>query len=433
MYQQPSYADPSAVERVVRRLHGMPPLVFSGEVLRLKQALARCAAGEAFLLHGGDCAERFAEVEHDVVVKKLKMLLQMSLVLSDGIKKPVVRLARMAGQYAKPRSSETERVDGRDLPVYRGDGVNDLTPSAEARTPDPERLERAYLYSAATINFIRALAATGFAELRRADQWDLTFFQGSPKHTAYQETAHRIREALSLLNELGAMNDDVLERTELFTSHEGLILAYEEALTVRPPLQDRYFNLGAHLLWIGDRTRQLDGAHVEYFRGIANPIGLKVGPDCGPDELLALLERLNPEDEPGRISVITRLGAGAVEAVLPPLVRAVKRSGRRVQWSVDPMHGNGIRTKTGLKTRSFEAITAETTRSFAVHAAEGTILSGVHFEMTPDEVTECIGGSVGPTEDELSRNYLTGCDPRLNRAQSLEMAFLVRDLLVGAG
>lgn len=428
-HQQPPYEDPGEVDRVVSRLRTMPPLVFSGEVVRLKQAIARCAAGEAFLLHGGDCAERFAEVERDTVVRKLKMLLQMSLVLADGARKPVIRLARIAGQYAKPRSSDTELVNGQEMHAYRGDGVNDLTPTPEARRPDPSRLERAYFHSAVTLNFIRALSSGGFADLRHADHWDLRFLAGSPQHTAYQLIANRIRDALTLLGGFGALNDDVLERAEFFTSHEGLILPYEEALTARPPLTDRFYNLGAHLLWIGDRTRQLDGAHVEYFRGIANPIGVKVGPTCSPEELVELIERLNPEDEPGRISLITRMGAHQVNDRLPQVVRAVKRSGHLVQWSVDPMHGNGMKTKGGVKTRNFSAIMAETRAAFEIHAAEGTILSGVHFEMTGDDVSECIGGSSGPTEDDLSKRYLTGCDPRLNCAQSLEIAFLLRDLL----
>ncbi len=429
--QQPDYADLEEVSAVCGRLRGMPPLVVSGEVRRLRGLVARAAAGEAFLLQGGDCAERFDECRPDTLVRKLKILLQMSLVISDAARRPVVRIARLAGQYAKPRSAPTESSSGGALPVFRGDIINHDRSTPEARRPDPRRMEQAYFHASSTLNFLRALVDGGFADLRRAEHWDLAFMGNSRQRARYQALADRICHALDLVGGLGALREDALERVDFYTGHEGLLLPYEEALTARPPGQDAWFNLGAHFLWIGERTRQLDGAHVEYFRGIANPIGVKLGPSCAPDELLRLLDQLDPHDEPGRICLISRCGAAKVERALPPLVRAVRASGRRVQWSVDPMHGNTQVTGHGLKTRSFDAILSELQDSFAVHAAEGTLLTGVHFELTGDDVTECVGGAQGLSEEDLPRRYHTSCDPRLNHAQSLEIAFCVADLLRG--
>lgn len=429
--QQPHYDDAREVEAVLARIRTRPPLVVSAEVLRLRQHVARAAAGQTFLLQGGDCAERFAECRPDTIVRKIKILLQMSLVIAEATKKPVVRVARMAGQYAKPRSSPWETIGGRELPAYHGDSINDPEPTPEKRRPDPQRLELAYFHSALTLNFARALLDGGLADLRRAEHWDLAFLGDSPHRGRYQQLANRIRSAIDMVGGLGALREDAVDAMELFTAHEGLVLPLEEALTMRPPGHARWFNLGAHFLWIGERTRQLEGAHVEYFRGIANPIGIKLGPSTTTDELLRLIDRLDPHDEPGKLVLISRCGAEQVGRALPPLVRAIKRSGRRVQWTVDPMHGNGTRTASGVKTRRYDAILAELRDAFAIHAAEGSILSGAHFELTGDDVTECIGGAQGLDEAALERRYLTGCDPRLNHAQSLEMAFQIADLARG--
>jgi 3-deoxy-7-phosphoheptulonate synthase len=429
--QQPSYEAPEETERSIARVRALPPLVVSGEIEKLKSLLADAAEGHAFVLHGGDCAERFSEVERDTIVRKLKILLQMSLVLSHGVRKPVIRIGRIAGQYAKPRSKDTELVGGREIAAYRGDLINDLEATPEARRHDPRRLLESYFHAATTLNFIRALVDGGFADLRHPEQWKLDWMGTAPRRAAFQEIADRIHDAIDFFERLGGLKVGFLERAEFFTSHEGLVLGYEEAFISKPPRRDRHYHLGAHFLWIGDRTRQLDGAHLEFFRGLANPIGIKIGPSTTPDELLQLIERLNPEDEPGRLTLITRLGERTIAAHLPPLLRAVKASGRRVLWSADPMHGNGVLTAGGLKTRSFDAILSELRLAFAIHAAEGTRLSGVHFELTGDDVTECIGGAQGIAEADLSSAYETGCDPRLNYAQSLEMAFLIAHLWRG--
>ena len=429
--QQPRYDDAAALERVLVGIRERPPLVVSGEVLQLRRAVAHAAAGQAFLLQGGDCAERFAECRPDIIARKLKILLQMSLVIAEATRTPVVRIARLAGQYTKPRSSPFEKIDGVELPAYHGDSINDPAPTAEARRPDPLRLERAYFHSALTLNFARALFMGGLADLRRADQWDLAFMGDSPHRGRYQALADRIRSALDVVGGLGALREEVVEGHPLFTGHEALHLPLEEAHTGKPSGREQWFNLGAHFLWIGERTRQLDGAHVEYCRGLANPIGIKLGPSTTPDELLRLIERLDPHDEPGKLVLISRAGAEQVGRALPPLVRAVHRTGRKVQWTVDPMHGNGIRTASGVKTRRFDSILSELRDTFAIHAAEGSRLTGAHFELTGDDVTECIGGAQGLEEVDLARSYLTGCDPRLNHAQSLEVAFAIADMVRG--
>ena len=424
--QQPDYPDQAALDAVCGEIAGLPPLVFSGEVDTLKSQLADAAEGRRFILHGGDCAERFGDCSGDAVVRKLKILLQMSLVLTYGARKPVVRIGRVAGQYGKPRSRSTETVDGVEMATFRGEIVNDLRADATLRTPDPARLREAYFRSTATLNFVRALIDGGFADLHHPEFWELGFMTGSPVGLEYQRMAERIRDAVSYMESLGGLEQSALRRIEMFTSHEGLLLPYEQAHTRQVVRATGHYNLGAHFLWIGDRTRQLDGAHVEYFRGIENPIGVKVGPTCAPEELLRLVERLGPE--PGRVTLITRFGRDHVAAHLPPLVRAVEQAGLPVVWSCDPMHGN-TRAAQGRKTRVFDDILAEVDQVFAVHSAEGTHLGGVHFELTGDNVTECIGGADGVGEADLGRRYETGCDPRLNYRQSLEMAFALARLL----
>lgn len=428
--QQPCYDDDAEVERTLAEVRELPPLVFSGEVENLKAQLAEAAAGRRFVLQGGDCAERFCDCTSAAIVRKLKILLQMGLVMTYGARKPVIRLGRIAGQFAKPRSQAVEDVDGVQLPTYRGDNINGVEASAEARRPAPWRLLRSYFHSAATLNFIRALVDGGFADLRRPEHWQLDWVCDSEQRHAYQDVADRIRDAIDYIDCMdgSGLHESVLGQVEFFTSHEGLVLGYEEAHTRRPPRRERYYNLGAHFLWIGDRTRQLDGAHVEYFRGIANPVGVKVGPGLGADELVRLCERLSPEREPGRITLITRFGCGRIHDHLPPLIRAVKANGIAVLWSCDPMHGN-TRRHGALKTRDFDAILAELEAAFEIHRAEDSHLAGVHFELTGDNVTECIGGAQGLSGDDLLRCYESGCDPRLNYGQSLEMAFLIARML----
>jgi len=416
--QQPDYPDASALDAVCDELRGLPPLVFSGEVDDLRAQLAEAAEGRRFVLHGGDCAERFDDCNSDAVVRKLKILLQMSLVLTYGARRPIVRIGRVAGQYGKPRSQSTEVVGGEEMATFRGDIVNGLEPDASGRRPDPRRLLEAYFRSTATLNFLRALIDGGFADLHHPESWELDFMTGSPAGLSYQRMAERIRDAVSYMESLGGVEQSALKRIEFFTSHEGLLLPYEEAHTRRVVRKPGHYNLGAHFLWIGDRTRQLEGAHVEYFRGLRNPIGVKVGPSCKPEELVRLVDKLGAE--PGRVTLITRFGRDRVAEHLPALVRALE--GAPVVWSCDPMHGN-TRTVRGRKTRIFDDIITELDQVFEVHAAEGTHLGGVHFEMTGDNVTECIGGADGIGEADLERRYESGCDPRLNYRQSLEMAF----------
>ncbi|MEZ4319518.1 MAG: 3-deoxy-7-phosphoheptulonate synthase class II [Myxococcota bacterium] len=419
--QQPDYPDPAAVERALEHVRALPPLVAPSEVDALKASLAKAARGEAFLLQGGDCAERFEDCAREPIERKLKILLQMSLVLTWGARIPIIRLGRIAGQYAKPRSKPTEVIDGVEVPSYRGDHVNSLDPAH--RTPDPERLVAATYRSAATLNYIRALLDGGFADLHHPRRWDLGSFARSERVQEYESIVERMVDALDFVDATGVQGGEAFRNVDLFTSHEGLLLASEEAHTLR--VGDRWYNLGAHFLWIGNRTRQLDHAHVEYFRGIANPIGVKVGPGLAPDALLALLDRLDPENEPGRITLISRFGAPHIAAGLPPLVEAVKRAGRTVVWSCDPMHGNTVSTASGLKTRPMEHVLDELRQALDLHEAHGHRLGGVHFELTGEDVTECTGGPQGIGEADLSRAYETNCDPRLNYAQSLELAFLL--------
>lgn len=429
--QQPAYPDEAALDRALETLRAYPPLVVPGEIETLKREIALAGEGGAFLLQGGACAERFLDCNAQRIANKLKILLQMSVILTYGARRPVVRIGRVAGQYAKPRSNDTETVDGVEMPVYRGDSVNSVDPSPAGRVADPARLLQGFHCSAMTLNHIRALIDGGFADLHHPDKWTLHSIEKSRNWPQYQEVVERILDAINFMESFGGAQAEALGRVEFYTSHEGLLLPYEEALTRRDAGTGNYYNAGAHLLWIGQRTRALDGAHVEFFRGVANPVGVKVGPDMWPDELAALVDALNPDDEPGRLTLITRLGAGRVEDVLPPLVRAVNETGRRVTWSCDPMHGNTQSTESGLKTRDFATILDELTQTFRIHRESDSRLSGVHFELTGDDVTECVGGAEALTNDDLTLRYETYCDPRLNYTQSLEMAFLIARMLKG--
>jgi 3-deoxy-7-phosphoheptulonate synthase len=429
--QVPAYRDAKSLERVEKQLSNYPPLVFAGEARRLKSQLAEVAAGRAFLLQGGDCAESFAEFHPNNIRDTFRVLLQMAVALTYGAACPVVKVGRMAGQFAKPRSAPTEVMGGCELPSYRGDIVNGIEFDEAAREPDPERLLRAYNQAAATLNLLRAFAQGGFADLHKVNQWNLEFVAGSPQGARYEELAQHINEALDFMAACGLTPEKVpqLHETDFYTSHEALLLAYEQALTRRDSLTGRWYDCAAHFLWIGDRTRQLDSAHVEFLSGVENPIGLKCGPSLDPDELLKLIEILNPGNEPGRLTLIARMGADKVESKLPPLVRAVQKAGAEVVWSCDPMHGNTIKSSTGYKTRPFDRILAEVRGFFAVHHGEGSYAGGVHFEMTGQDVTECIGGAQAIGEDSLGDRYHTHCDPRLNASQSLELAFLIAEQL----
>ncbi len=429
--QVPAYPDLAKLAAVEEKLRRYPPLVFAGEVRRLKAALARAADGRAFVLQGGDCAESFQDFTANIIRDTFRVLLQMSVVLTFGASLPVVKLGRMAGQFAKPRSSDTDTRDGQTLPTYRGDIVNGAEFTAEARVPDPTRMETGYFQSAGTLNLLRAFATGGYADLHEVHRWNLGFVARSPLIERYQTLAHRIDETLAFMSACGISSATTpqIRETDFFTSHEALLLPYEQALTRVDSTSGDWYACSAHFLWIGDRTRQPDGAHVEFMRGVKNPIGLKVGPSTPIEDLLRLIDILNPDDEPGRLTLIARMGADKVERVLPPLVRAVRREGRRVVWVCDPMHGNTIASNAGLKTRSFDAILAEVRGFFDVHAAEGSWAGGVHVEMTGHEVTECIGGAHGLTMMDLGERYETFCDPRLNAEQSLELAFLVAEEL----
>ena len=429
--QLPDYPDKKALEEVEAQLAIFPPLVFAGEARDLMKALGRVAEGKAFLLQGGDCAESFAEFRANNIRDTFKVLLQMAVVLTFGAACPVVKVGRMAGQFAKPRSGPTEEQNGRSLPSYRGDIVNGIEFDAQARRPDPQRLIRAYNQSAATLNLLRAFAQGGFADLHKVHRWNLDFVSDSPQGHRYQELAGRLSESLAFMEACGLTGESSpqIRETSFYTSHEALLLWYEQALTRQDSLTGEWYDCSAHMVWIGDRTRQLDGAHVEFMRGIKNPIGIKVGPSMAPDELIRLIDVLNPDDVPGRLTLIARMGADEVQSKLPALVRAVKREGRAVVWSCDPMHGNTVKSSSGFKTRAVNRILAEVRGFFAVHAAEGTHAGGVHFEMTGQDVTECIGGAQAITDETLKDRYHTHCDPRLNASQSLELAFTIAEEL----
>ncbi len=428
--QMPDYTDAAALEGVERRLAAYPPLVFAGEARRLKAQLGAAARGEAFLLQGGDCAEAFDQFSADAIRDTFKVMLQMAMVLTYGAKVPVVKVGRMAGQFAKPRSAPTEIVDGVELPSYRGDIINDMPFSAAARVPDPARMLQAYTQAAATLNLLRAFSTGGYADVHQVHQWTLGFTEG-PKAQKYREMASHITDALDFMKAAGIDSDHAhtLQSVDFYTSHEGLLLEYEEALTRLDSTSGKWLAGSGHMLWIGDRTRQPDGAHVEFLRGVQNPIGLKCGPSMTADDLKRLLATLNPANEAGRLTLIARFGAGKVGDNLPRLIRTVQDEGAQVLWVCDPMHGNTIKSATGYKTRPFESVLREVQEFFGVHRAEGTIPAGVHFEMTGQDVTECTGGMRALSEDNLSDRYHTACDPRLNAGQSLELAFLVAEEL----
>ena len=427
----PAYPDAGELGEVTRQLVGYPPLVFAGEARNLTADLARVAQGKAFLLQGGDCAESFAEFHPDNIRDTFRVILQMAVVLTYASKLPVVKVGRMAGQFAKPRSADTEVQDGVELPSYRGDNVNDIAFTPEARRPDPQRMMRGYSQSAATLNLLRAFAGGGYANLHQVHRWTHDFMGRSPWSKKYAETADRIGEALDFMAACGISPDTVpqLSQTQFYTSHEALLLPYEQALTRQDSLTGDWYDTSAHMLWIGDRTRFEGSAHVEFLRGIGNPVGVKCGPSLEPDVLLRLLDTLNPARTAGRMTLITRYGHDKVEALLPRLIRAVQREGHPVVWSCDPMHGNVVKASTGYKTRPFERILAEVRGFFAVHRAEGSFAGGIHAEMPGQNVTECTGGAIDVTEQSLADRYHTHCDPRLNASQSLELAFLLAEML----
>ncbi len=430
-FQMPTYPDADALARAEGTLGVMPPLVFAGEARNLKRHLADVCEGKAFLLQGGDCAESFEDFRADGIRDTFRVLLQMAVVLTFGASCPVVKVGRLAGQFAKPRSAPTEVENGVELPSYRGDMINGAAFTEEQRLPDPYRMVRAYNQAAATLNLLRAFAEGGYADLHKVHQWTLGFVQGSDAAARYQEMADRIQETLGFMQACGLTGETVpqIRKTAFYTSHEALLLPYEQALTRVDSTSGDWYCCSAHLLWIGERTRQLDGPHVEFLRGVGNPIGVKVGPKMTEDELLRLCAALNPANEAGRLTLITRMGAETVAAKLPALVRAIKREGRKVVWSCDPMHANTVKTTNGFKTRSFDRILDEVKAFFAVHRAEGTHAGGLHFELTGRDVTECVGGSQAITEAGLADRYFTFCDPRLNNNQSLELAFLISEAL----
>ena len=427
--QQPEYPDAAHLSRVEQTLAGYPPLVFAGEARELRRQFAEVTQGRAFLLQGGDCAESFAEFSAAKIRDTFKVLLQMAIVMTFAAGCPVVKVGRMAGQFAKPRSSGSETIDGVTLPAYRGDIVNGIGFDVASRVPDPERLLQAYHQATASLNLLRAFAQGGFADVHQVHQWNLDFIANSALSEKYHQLANRIDETLAFMRAVGMDSAPQLREVSFFTAHEALLLNYEQAFTRRDSLTGDWYDCSAHMLWIGDRTRQPDGAHVEFMRGINNPIGVKTGPSTDPDELLRLIDTLNPENDPGRLNLIVRMGADKVEAHMPALVRAIEREGKQVLWSSDPMHGNTIKASSGYKTRDFAAILAEVEQFFAVHKAEGTWAGGIHIEMTGQNVTECIGGATPVTEAGLSDRYHTHCDPRLNADQSLELAFMIAETL----
>ncbi len=423
--QQPPYDDPAALQEVLQTLAGRPPLVTSWEVERLKSQLALAAQGNAFVLQGGDCSESFRACRSEPIEKQLKVLLQMSLVLVYGMQKPVIRVGRIAGQYAKPRSAATETRDGVTLPSYRGDCVNRSPFTAEDRKARPELLLGAYERSSQTLNYLRALTEGGFADIHHPENWELDFVTQSSRSADYHQMVRGIGDSLRFIDVIGGVTRADLSRVDFYTSHEALLLPYEQALTRQGIRRDGWYNLGTHYPWIGDRTRDVDGAHVEYFRGIKNPVGLKIGPGCDPDMLEQLLEALNPHRELGRMTLICRFGAQRIGDCLPPLIEKVKSLDHPVLWTIDPMHGNTITTADGVKTRHFDQILDEVRESFAIHTAQQTIVGGIHLELTGNNVTECIGGAGGLSPTDLARAYESNVDPRLNYEQAMEIAFLI--------
>jgi 3-deoxy-7-phosphoheptulonate synthase len=423
--QQPTYPDLSALEHVQNELSLLPPLVTSWEILALKKQLAEAQEGKRFLLQGGDCAESFSDCESGLISNRLKVLLQMSLVLVHGLRLPVVRVGRFAGQYAKPRSTDTETKDGIVLPSYRGDFINQPEFTEAARMPDPRRMVKGHARSAMTMNFVRALIDGGFADLHHPEYWDLDWVSHSPLSDEYHKMVEAVGNAVRFMETISGSDLNNLNRADFYTSHEALLLPYEEALTRKVPRQNGWFNLSTHFPWIGMRTADIDGAHTEYFRGIRNPIAIKIGPSVTPDQLLKLADVLNPENEAGRLTFIQRMGAAKVTEKLPPLIKAIQSEGKKVLWVCDPMHGNTESTSNGYKTRRFDNIRSELDQSFDVHAALGSRLGGVHLELTGENVTECLGGARELTETDLERAYTSTVDPRMNYEQSLEIAMLI--------
>lgn len=432
--QMPTYPEADALQAVEAELSKQPPLVFAGEVRELKHQLAKVASGNAFLLQGGDCAESFKEFNTNQIRDTFMVLLQMAVVLTFGGQSPVVKIGRMAGQFAKPRSDDNESRDGLTLPSYRGDIINGIEFNEESRTPDPTRMLKAYHQSTSTLNLLRAFAQGGLADLHKVHQWNQSFVEKSPQGERYQNLADLIDETLAFMSACGISPDNTpqIRETQFFTSHEALLLPYEQALTRQDSLTGDWYDCSAHMLWIGDRTRQLDSAHIEFCRGIHNPIGLKAGPTTDPEELIRLIDTLNPNNEPGRLNLIVRMGADKIAEHFPAILRRVKQEGRAVVWSSDPMHGNTIKTGNGYKTRAVDSILSEVTQFFQIHAAEGTHAGGVHFEMTGRNVTECIGGAFEITEHDLAERYHSHCDPRLNADQALELSFLIADAVKSA-
>ncbi len=429
--QQPDWPDPMELARAEAELAAQPPLVFAGECRRLRERLAGVARGEAFLLQGGDCAETFAALSANGIRDKLKTLLQMAIVLTYGAAVPVVKVGRIAGQFAKPRSSDTEVFEGTTLPSYRGDAVNEFTPTADGRRPDPMRMVRAYHQSAATLNLVRAFATGGFADLRQVHSWNQDFVRRSSAGQRYETIADAIDRAIAFMRACGIDLDrfETAHEVELYASHEALLLPYESALVRQESATGAWYGCSAHMLWIGERTRQLDGAHVALLAGVGNPVGVKLGPSATPAEAVALAERLDPEREPGRLTLVSRMGAERVVDLLPPLVSAVRDAGHLVVWCCDPMHGNTFESASGYKTRSFDRVLEEIRGFFAVHRDLGTWPGGVHVELTGEDVTECLGGAEDIQDADLGGRYESACDPRLNTSQSLELAFLVAEML----
>jgi 3-deoxy-7-phosphoheptulonate synthase len=430
-WQQPTYPDQGKLRDAEARLAKLPPLVFAGEARKLKKALAKVEAGDAFLFQGGDCAESFAEFSAKNIRDTFRIMLQIAVVLMYGGATPIIKVGRIAGQFAKPRSDDLETCDGVSLPSYRGDIINGLAFTPESRVPDPERMILVYNQAAATLNLLRAFAQGGYADLNRVHQWNLEFVERSLQAERFKDLAQRISESLEFMAACGINGETTraIRETEFFTSHEALLLPYEQALTRIDSTTGDWYGVSAHLLWIGDRTRQLDGAHVEFLRGLGNPLGLKCGPTLDPDELLRLIDVLNPANEPGRLTLIARMSDQKIEKYLPPLMRTVKNEGRHVVWCSDPMHGNTQKAKSGYKTREFQRVMAEVRAFLAICDGEGVWPGGIHLEMTGQDVTECTGGMQAVTEADLAQCYQTHCDPRLNAAQALELAFLVADAL----
>ena len=429
--QMPTYGNLDELASIESSLEALPPLVFAGEVRNLREQLAKVGAGEAFLLQGGDCAESFSEFSANLIRDTFKVMLQMAVVLTFGSKKPVVKIGRMAGQFAKPRSADYETVNDQKLPSYRGDIINDIAPDLKSREPDPKRMLQAYTQSAASVNLLRAFSQGGFADIRQVHSWTLENTRTGSSYTQFSELAERISEALDFMEAAGVSpnNTQTLRKVDFYTSHEALLLGYEEALTRNDSMSGDWYDCSAHMLWIGERTRQLDGAHIEFLRGVENPLGCKLGPTATTEDAIKLCEILNPKQIPGRLTFITRMGASVIDNKLPELVGAVQDSDHPVVWACDPMHGNTYTAESGLKTRNFSDVVDETKKFFHIHRSIGTWAGGIHVELTGDNVTECVGGAENLSDDDLALRYETMCDPRLNASQSLELAFHVAEEL----